>query len=80
MLAQRHRHDVLENCLRELEEDEGIDAIGRGGAPGYATAFAIPGLFTGAMGPRIEISILPTCIAVPAELRCHEPARFPRTQ
>ena len=33
---------------------------------GYATAFAIPGLFTGAMGARIEISILLTCTAVPA--------------
>ena len=33
---------------------------------GYATAFAIPGLFTGAMGARIEISILLTCAAVPA--------------
>ena len=32
---------------------------------GFATAFAIPGLFTGAMGARIEISILLTCIAVP---------------
>src|SRR4029079_13670976 len=27
------RHDVLENCLRELEEDESIDAVGYGGAP-----------------------------------------------
>jgi isoaspartyl peptidase/L-asparaginase-like protein (Ntn-hydrolase superfamily) len=33
LLAQRHRHDVLENCLRELEEDESIDAVGYGGAP-----------------------------------------------
>src|SRR6266404_7650372 len=33
LLAQRHRHDVLENCLRELEEDESVDAIGYGGAP-----------------------------------------------
>ena len=33
LLAQKHRHDVLENCLRELEEDESIDAVGYGGAP-----------------------------------------------
>ena len=33
LLAERHRHDVLENCLRELEEDESIDAVGYGGAP-----------------------------------------------
>jgi N4-(beta-N-acetylglucosaminyl)-L-asparaginase len=33
LLAERHRHDVLESCLRELEEDESIDAVGYGGAP-----------------------------------------------
>lgn len=33
LLAQIHRHDVLENCLRELEENESIDAVGYGGAP-----------------------------------------------
>ena len=33
LLAERHRHDVLENCLRELEEDESIDGVGYGGAP-----------------------------------------------
>jgi isoaspartyl peptidase/L-asparaginase-like protein (Ntn-hydrolase superfamily) len=33
LLALKHRHDVLENCLRELEEDESIDAVGYGGAP-----------------------------------------------
>src|SRR6478609_4165600 len=33
LLAERHRHDVLENCLRELEENENIDAVGYGGAP-----------------------------------------------
>ena len=33
LVAQRHRHDVLENCLRELEEDESIDAVGYGGCP-----------------------------------------------
>src|SRR6266436_6897073 len=33
LLAERHRHDVLENCLRELEEDESIDAVGYGGCP-----------------------------------------------
>ncbi|WP_439374514.1 isoaspartyl peptidase/L-asparaginase [Bradyrhizobium sp. DASA03120] len=33
LLALKHRHDVLENCLRELEEDESIEAVGYGGAP-----------------------------------------------
>jgi isoaspartyl peptidase/L-asparaginase-like protein (Ntn-hydrolase superfamily) len=33
LLAERHRHDVLENCLRELEEDERIDGVGYGGCP-----------------------------------------------
>jgi len=33
LLAHKHRHDVLESCLQELEEDESIDAIGYGGAP-----------------------------------------------
>jgi N4-(beta-N-acetylglucosaminyl)-L-asparaginase len=33
LLAQKHRHDVLENCLRELEEDESIDGVGYGGSP-----------------------------------------------
>src|SRR5258708_10135774 len=33
LLAQKHRNDVIENCLRELEEDESIDGVGYGGAP-----------------------------------------------
>src|SRR6266403_2681408 len=33
LLAHKHRHDVLENCLRQLEEDESIDGVGYGGTP-----------------------------------------------
>ena len=33
LLEGRHRHDVLEGYLRQIEEDEGIDSVGYGGFP-----------------------------------------------
>jgi len=33
LLAQIHRHDVLEEVLRRLEEDERIESLGYGGTP-----------------------------------------------
>ena len=33
LLEGRHRHDVLEGYLREIEEDERIDSVGYGGFP-----------------------------------------------
>jgi hypothetical protein len=33
LLEGRHRHDVLEGYLREVEENEGIDSVGYGGSP-----------------------------------------------
>ena len=33
LIEGRHRHDVLEGCLREIEEDERIDSVGYGGIP-----------------------------------------------
>jgi isoaspartyl peptidase/L-asparaginase-like protein (Ntn-hydrolase superfamily) len=33
LLAQKHRHDVLEEVLRELEQNEKIDSVGYGGIP-----------------------------------------------
>jgi isoaspartyl peptidase/L-asparaginase-like protein (Ntn-hydrolase superfamily) len=33
LLEGRDRHDVLEGCLRELEEDETLDSVGYGGIP-----------------------------------------------
>ena len=33
LLEGKHRHDVLEGCLREIEEDERVDSVGYGGFP-----------------------------------------------
>ena len=33
VLDGRHRHDVLEACLREIEEEEKIESVGYGGFP-----------------------------------------------
>ena len=33
LLEGRHRHDVLEGYLREVEENDGIDSVGYGGFP-----------------------------------------------
>ena len=33
LLDGRHTHDVLEACLREIEEEEKIESVGYGGFP-----------------------------------------------
>ena len=33
LLAQKHRHDVLEDVFRGLEENEKIESVGYGGFP-----------------------------------------------
>ncbi|TWA99153.1 isoaspartyl peptidase/L-asparaginase [Bradyrhizobium stylosanthis] len=33
LLGGMHRHDVLEGCLRQIEQDEQVDSVGYGGIP-----------------------------------------------
>src|SRR5438105_775227 len=64
--AQKHRRDVLENCLRELEEDESIDAVGYGGSQHFGRNGA-------ALGWRRRLPMMKTAVTACSEAPMRPP-------